>query len=721
MLQTPLQRMYIYLSKEVKSYIVFIMSKTNQTMKFFTPRFAFFAMALFLMASCDRDRGFDAILNEGPAPSELQANIVFNNEEPPFSVTISPTADGATAFEVLSGIPGQAAELIGIQQSLTFDYPDADENFFVTIRAIAPNGRVTEEQFEIVPPADPCTQIFSAPVSWDNGNDPAFFFGFNGVELEVVANPDPSGANSEVSNVLQITQDGGGNFDGFGVQMTGPALFSAADKIVRLNFWSDVELPVRLTVQQDPNNTTEREAEVNLIHTGTGWEELRFDFSNAIAGFTGNPDGALGIADGASFVPTGEYIRFQMFISPGDDVAGTFFLDNVGICEGGGAAPPEEPMEEEMEACARIFNTPITFENGEEFFGFNGVAVQVVANPDQSGANPNATNVLEIVQDGGGNFDGFGTVLENPVDFSGEDKVVRALVWSTSAVTFRLNMQQNPTNNETEREVEVAAEHGGTGWEELLFDFANAVAGFVSEGEALGIATGAPFAPTGQYNQPTFFIAPGQDVAGTFYLDNLGACPGDDTSSTGGGEEEEEEAADPCTTIFPDAITFENGEEFFGFNGVTVQIVPNPDQTGANANATNVLEIVQDGGGNFDGFGTVLANPVDFSAEDKVVRVLVWSTSAVTFRLNMQQNPNNNETEREVEVAVAHGGTGWEELRFDFATAVAGFANGGEALGIANGEALAPTGQYNQPTFFIAPGEDVSGTFYIDNLGSCPE
>jgi len=47
----------------------------------------------------------------------------------------------------------------------------------------------------------------------------------------------------------------------------------------------------------------------------------------------------------------------------------------------------------------------------------------------------------------------------------------------------------------------------------------------------------------------------------------------------------------------------------------------------------------------------------------------------------MQQNPNNNETEREVEVAV----------------------------------------EYNQPTFFIGPGEDVSGTFYIDNLGSCPE
>lgn len=689
-------------------------------MKFFTVRLVFFVTVLSFLASCDRDRGFDAILNEGPAPSEVQANIVFENDEAPFLVTITPTAKGATAFEVLSGIPGEAPVAIGLQQAISFTYPEAEENFFVTLRAIAPNGRITEETFEVVPPADPCTQIFSAPVTFDSGNEPAFFFGFNGAEVEVVPNPDPSGANTEDSNVLQITQDGGGNFDGFGVQMTGPALFTSTDKVVRLNFWSDVELPIRLTVQQDPNNTTEREAEVNLIHTGTGWEELRFDFANAIAGFTGNPDGALGIADGASFVPTGDYIRFQMFISPGDDVAGTFFLDNVGICEGGGVAPPEEPMEEEMEACARIFDAPITFENGEEFFGFNGVDVQVVPNPDVSGANPNATNVLEIVQDGGGNFDGFGTVLETPVDFSGDDKIVRALIWSTSAVTFRLNMQQNPTNNETEREVEVAAAHGGTGWEELLFDFANGLAGFVDTGEVLGVATGAPFVPTGQYNQPTFFIAPGEDVSGTFYLDNLGACPGDDTTSSDNPMDEEEEEMDTCVSIFDSPITLENGEEFFGFNGVTVQVVQNPDQSGANPNATNVLEVVQDGGGNFDGFGTVLSTPLDFSNENKMVSVLVWSTTSVTFRLNMQQNPTNNETEREVEVGVQHGGTGWEELTFDFANAVAAFANGGEALGIANGEAFAPTGQYNQPTFFIAPGEDVSGTFYIDNLGACP-
>ncbi len=287
---------------------------------------------VFFGTSCDREKDFDAVLVQGPAPTEVQANIAFNNMEAPFSVTVSPTALGATAFEVGSGLPGEAATLVGIQQSLTFLYPESEDNFFITISAIAANGLTTEQQFEVIPPADPCTQIFSAPVTWDDGNDPAFFFGFNGAELQVVANPDPSGANPDASNVLEITQDGGGNFDGFGVQMTGPTDFSAEDKVVRLLFWSDVELPVRLTVQQDPNNETEREAEVNLIHTGTGWEELRFDFATATAGFTGNPDGALGIPDGASFVPSGQYIRFQMFISPGNDVSGTFYLDSVGVC-----------------------------------------------------------------------------------------------------------------------------------------------------------------------------------------------------------------------------------------------------------------------------------------------------------------------------------------------------------------------------------------------------
>ncbi|WP_350286831.1 hypothetical protein [uncultured Croceitalea sp.] len=292
----------------------------------------FLSIMVLLMISCDREVNFNAILMEGAAPTEVQANIQFNNMEAPFSVTLNPTANGATAFEVQSGLPGDSPTLIGIQQSLTFSYPEAEENFFVTIKAIAPNDLVTEEQFEVIPPADPCEQIFSAPVTWDNGNDPAFSFGFNGVELQVVTNPDVSGANAEASNVLEIVQDGGGNFDGFGVQMTAPTDFSADDKVVRLNFWSNVEVPIRFTVQQDPNNESEREAEVNLIHSGNGWEELRFDFNSATAGFTGSPDGALGIVDGANFVPTGQYIRFQMFISPGDDVSGTFYLDNVGVC-----------------------------------------------------------------------------------------------------------------------------------------------------------------------------------------------------------------------------------------------------------------------------------------------------------------------------------------------------------------------------------------------------
>jgi hypothetical protein len=295
-------------------------------------RLYYLAILLITLVSCNREVEFDAILIERPAPTQLQANINFNNMEPPFSVTLNPTAVGATAFEVLSGLPGDAPLLIGIQQEVTFEYPEADENFFATIRAIAPNDMITEGLFEIIPPEDPCANIFSAPATFDDGNV-AFSFGFNGVEPPTaVTNPDLSGDNTEVSNVLQITQDGGGNFDGFGVQMNSPIGFSDADKTVRLKFWSTVEVPVRLSMQQDPNNNTEREAEVTLIHPGTGWVEMRFNFLNAIAGFTGNADGALGIPDGSDLIPDGEYIRFQMFIAPGDDVPGTFYLDDVGVC-----------------------------------------------------------------------------------------------------------------------------------------------------------------------------------------------------------------------------------------------------------------------------------------------------------------------------------------------------------------------------------------------------
>ena len=120
----------------------------------------FLGILLISLFSCNREVEFDAILTEGPAPTEVQANIIFNNMEPPFSVTVSPTASGATAFEVLSGLPGDTFELIGIQQQLTFDYPEAENNFFITIRAIAANDLVTEQQFEVIPPADPCASHY---------------------------------------------------------------------------------------------------------------------------------------------------------------------------------------------------------------------------------------------------------------------------------------------------------------------------------------------------------------------------------------------------------------------------------------------------------------------------------------------------------------------------------------------------------------------------------
>ncbi len=568
-------------------------------------RLTIFLVILTLMVSCDREKEFDAILAQGPAPTEVQANITFNNEEPPFSVTVSPTAQGATAFEVISGLPGAETLLVGIQQSLTFEYPEAEENFFVTIRAIAANGLVTELQFEVVPPADPCTQIFSAPVTWDPGNEPAFQFGFNGAEVEVVENPDPSGANPEVSNVLQITQDGGGNFDGFGVQMTSPTNFAAEDKVVRLLFWSDVEVPIRLTVQQDPNNQTEREAEVNLIHTGSGWEEMRFDFATATAGFT-NEGSALGIDNFVPFVPTGDYIRFQMFISPGDDVAGTFFLDNVGICPEGGTAPPDTPAgpvapsnvqadiqisgdmapfsvtitptaddatsfeilsgipgddmavavplggsamfdypdtnpsymatvralgeedtvtEAQFEvvlptgdpmACTPLF-APLTMENGETFGQFNLAGdPTIVPNPDVSGANAVASNVLEVIG-GGMDFQAVQYFPAEPIDFGGTEQTITMLVWSQQAVNFRVNPTQGVAGA---LDVEVTAGHGGTGWEELTFDFSNATLSFNGQANQ-----GDPFVPTGQYNELQIFIAVQASSSETFYIDNItGGC-----------------------------------------------------------------------------------------------------------------------------------------------------------------------------------------------------
>ena len=92
----------------------------------------------------------------------------------------------------------------------------------------------------------------------------------------------------------------------------------------------------------------------------------------------------------------------------------------------------------------------------------------------------------------------------------------------------------------------------------------------------------------------------------------------------------------------------------------------------------------------------------------------VWSDEAVDIRFNLTQGLDGA---LGVEVTASHGGTGWEDLEFDFANATRALdADPG------GGDPLAPTGRYDEFQIFFAPGGSSTETYYVDDiLGGCSQ
>lgn len=595
-------------------------------------------------------------------PSNLAVAIEISNSNP-FEITVSPTADNATVFDIFYGdVENEEPTTIMAGETATHIYAETGE---YTVRVVARGaGSAIVEYTEVVVIAGASDPIM-LPITFDDATVNYAFSTFNGASYEVVENPDPSGANAAVSNVGAITNSGNA-FEGGAFNLGTPVDFSGSDKVITMKFWSNVAVPVLLKFEGGVND--ERQTEVTANHSGSGWEELSFDFANdAIKSFI---DGSQGV--GEPFVPTGQYATIVIFVDGPGSTAGTFYMDD--IDQTGGAMEP--------------LALPMSFDNGAVMYNlttFNGASYEVVANPDESGANATASNVAAITNSGN-QFEGGFFELGTPVDFSGNDKIIQMKFWSTVAVPVLLKFEGGVNG---ERQTEVVANHGGSGWEILSFDFANdAIKSFIDGSQGVG----EPFVPTGQYATLTLFVDGPGFTAGTFYLDDI-------------------EQVGPSTELqLP--MNFDQAGVAYDmttFNGASYEVVANPDQSGANTSASNVAAITNSGN-QFEGGFFNLDVPVDFSGSNKTISMLVWSTAAVPVLLKFEGGVNG---ERQNEVVANHGGTGWEVLTFDFANdAVKSFIDGSQGVG----EPFVPTGQYATLTLFIDGPGFTAGTFYLDDI-----
>ena len=168
------------------------------------------------------------------------------------------------------------------------------------------------------------------PITFD---DPAVnytFTTFNGASYNVIQNPDLSGSNTDQNLVGEIV-NAGVNWEGGSFNLGVPVDFSSSDKTITMDFWANTPVSILLKFEGGVNG--ERENEVTVNHTGSGWEEISFDFANdAVKSYI---DGNQGVGD--PFVPTGQYSTMTIFVDGAGTTAGSFYVDNI-TKEGAGAS-----------------------------------------------------------------------------------------------------------------------------------------------------------------------------------------------------------------------------------------------------------------------------------------------------------------------------------------------------------------------------------------------
>ena len=271
------------------------------------------------------------------------------------------------------------------------------------------------------------------------GEAPVFTAFGNISDIEVIANPDQSGLNT-TANVAQFIKDEGA--ETWAGCFFGPAVTMDLDnfKKFKILVWSPKAGAVIKLKLENVDASITHEVDVTTT-TANAWEELVYDFTDA---------------------PAADYTNFVIFMDFGNPGDGSiYYFDEIEmINEGGGGSNDIVFQDFEGEAPA--------------FTVFGNVAdIEVIANPDQSGANTTAT-VAQLTKTDGAEVWG-GCFFENTdvLDIISYPNI-KVKTWSPKAdivVKLKLENEDASITHEVDLNTSVASQ-----WEELTYDFSDAPA-----------------------------------------------------------------------------------------------------------------------------------------------------------------------------------------------------------------------------------------------------
>ena len=439
---------------------------------------------------------------------------------------------------------------------------------------------------------------------------PYTFGDFAGGAVTVIDNPQSTGINTSAT-VGQMQKFAGEVFGGSTLTLNGEVDFSESSTFT-MKVFASRSVPVLFKLE---GLVVER----SVTHTGSGWEELSFDFTGDTgAGVTqitlifdlGVNGDAGGDADNWTF----------LF----DDIALSSAADEAGAGDGDGA-----------EASAGN----VTFDDDAVLYTFTDFGDDTVT---LLGADPTpVTNVVAVTTKGVGAATFAGTTVGGssfayPLTATDSQITVRVYVPDVGTpVRLKLEDATDPTKSVEAQVVTSVANE----WETLTFDF-----NVQAEGTAA-------LNPSYTFDKVSIFFNFGTDgtTAGekTYFWDDITFIGGSGNGSSTGAA-----PAFSATDFEPAGAPYTFGD----FGGGTVTVIANPQVTGINTSAT-VAQMQKFAGEVFGGSTLTLNGEVDFS-ESSTFTMKVFASRSVEVLFKLEG--------LNVERSVTHTGSGWEELSFDF-------------------------------------------------------
>lgn len=368
------------------------------------------------------------------APENLEVDVVIDPVNTNM-VTVTPTADNATLYEIYFGdAENEEPTTIMDGESATHTYAETGT---YTLRVIAKSASVNTleytEELNIVKPAVQLT----LPIDFENPEISYVFTSFGGADLSVVENPDPSGENTSANVGRLFKTAGSEGWAGGFLQLPSPIDFDAADQF-SVKVWSPKSgIVVRLKVENESNGDIFYEADATTT-TSDQWENLTYDFS--------------GIDKSQSYH---KVVIFFDFGNPGDD--SEYFFDDFALS-----------------SLTQPFSLPINFEAENvdyTFTDFGNVSTSRIDNPDPSGSNTSAKVAALNKASGAETWGGTFMQLGDPIDFDANDQLA-VKVWSPkSGIVVKMKVE-NSGNPDINYEVDVINTMSNT-WEELVYDFSS--------------------------------------------------------------------------------------------------------------------------------------------------------------------------------------------------------------------------------------------------------